>query len=107
MPLSFKTLVYHGDSRPKGATFKKKTIPTKQLVITSYSLLYRDLKQLQQATWQGVVLDEAQNIKNPDAKQSKAARQIEAQFRIALTGTRWKTAWENSGPLWISSIQAI
>jgi len=81
-----KTLVYHGDSRPKGATFKK-TIPTKQLVITSYSLLYRDLKQLQQATWQGVVLDEAQNIKNPDAKQSKAARQIEAQFRIALTGT--------------------
>jgi SNF2 family DNA or RNA helicase len=81
-----KTLVYHGDSRPKGASFKK-VIPTKQLVITSYSLVYRDLKQLQQATWQGVVLDEAQNIKNPDAKQSKAARQIEAQFRIALTGT--------------------
>lgn len=81
-----KTLVYHGDSRPKGASFKK-TIPMKQLVITSYSLVYRDLKQLQQATWQGVVLDEAQNIKNPDAKQSKAARQIEAQFRIALTGT--------------------
>jgi SNF2 family DNA or RNA helicase len=81
-----KTLVYHGDSRPKGASFKK-TIPTKQLVITSYSLVYRDLKQLQQVTWQGVVLDEAQNIKNPDAKQSKAARQIEAQFRIALTGT--------------------
>lgn len=81
-----KTLVYHGDRRPKGASFKK-TIPTKQLVITSYSLVYRDLKQLQQATWQGVVLDEAQNIKNPDAKQSKAARQIEAQFRVALTGT--------------------
>ncbi len=81
-----KTLLYHGDNRPKGASFKK-TIPTQQLVITSYSLVYRDLKQLQQATWQGVVLDEAQNIKNPDAKQSKAARQIEAQFRIALTGT--------------------
>ena len=81
-----KALVYHGDSRPRGASFKK-AIPTKQLVITSYSLVYRDLKQLQQATWQGVVLDEAQNIKNPDAKQSKAARQIEAQFRIALTGT--------------------
>ena len=83
---NLKILVYHGDSRPKGASFKK-IIPTQQLVITSYSLVYRDLKQLQQATWQGVVLDEAQNIKNPDAKQSKAARQIEAQFRIALTGT--------------------
>lgn len=81
-----KTLLYHGDNRPKGSAFTK-IIPTKQLVITSYSLVYRDLKQLQQADWQGIVLDEAQNIKNPDAKQSKAARQLEAQFRIALTGT--------------------
>jgi superfamily II DNA or RNA helicase len=81
-----KTLLYHGDRRPKGAAFAK-ALKTQQLVITSYSLVYRDLKQLQQADWQGVVLDEAQNIKNPDAKQTKAVRQLEAQFRIALTGT--------------------
>jgi len=33
------------------------------------------------------VLDEAQNIKNSEAKQSQAVRQLETQFRIALTGT--------------------
>ncbi len=37
--------------------------------------------------WQGVVLDEAQNVKNPDAKQSQAVRQLKANFKIALTGT--------------------
>jgi SNF2 family DNA or RNA helicase len=50
-------------------------------------LAQRDLKDFERVDWLGVVLDEAQNIKNPDAKQSKAVRQIESQFRIALTGT--------------------
>ena len=81
-----KTLVYHGDKRPKGRSFTK-AAQGQQLVITSYALVYRDLKALQSVEWQCLVLDEAQNIKNPDAKQSKAARQIKAQFRIALTGT--------------------
>ncbi|HBE30153.1 MAG TPA: hypothetical protein DD990_02080, partial [Cyanobacteria bacterium UBA11368] len=49
--------------------------------------VFRDAKDLQSITWQGVVLDEAQNIKNPDAKQSKAVRELPTQFRIALTGT--------------------
>ena len=34
-----------------------------------------------------MVLDEAQNIKNPSAKQSLAVREVESEFRIALTGT--------------------
>jgi SNF2 family DNA or RNA helicase len=57
------------------------------LVITSYPLIYRDEAALNSVTWQNLVLDEAQNIKNPDARQSKAVRQLQAQFRIALTGT--------------------
>lgn len=81
-----KTLVHHGDRRPKGASFAK-AVQGKHLVITSYALIYRDLKPLQSVSWPCLVLDEAQNIKNSDAKQSKAARQIEAQFRVALTGT--------------------
>ncbi|HEY9880644.1 MAG TPA: DEAD/DEAH box helicase [Leptolyngbyaceae cyanobacterium] len=81
-----KTLVYHGDKRPHGAAFLKAANAVK-LVITSYALVSRDLKDLQQVTWQGLVLDEAQNVKNPEAKQSKAVRQLEGQFRIALTGT--------------------
>jgi SNF2 family DNA or RNA helicase len=83
---SLRTLVYHGDKRPKGSALAK-ALEKRQLLITSYSLVYRDLKTLQKVPWQCVVLDEAQNIKNADAKQSKAARQIETQFRIALTGT--------------------
>ncbi|MGB3135529.1 MAG: DEAD/DEAH box helicase, partial [Nodosilinea sp.] len=81
-----KTLVHHGDRRPRGSALAR-AAQDKHLVITSYALLYRDLTPLQQVSWQCLVLDEAQNIKNPDAKQSKAARQIEAQFRVALTGT--------------------
>lgn len=81
-----KTLIYHGDKRPHGSFFKK-AAQGKHLIITSYALLHRDLKDLQRVEWQGIVLDEAQNIKNPQAKQSKAARQLDAQFRIALTGT--------------------
>lgn len=81
-----KTLVHHGDRRSRGSAFAK-AVQDKHLVITSYALLYRDLKPLQSVNWQCLVLDEAQNIKNSDAKQSKAARQIEAQFRVALTGT--------------------
>ncbi|MEM8808892.1 MAG: DEAD/DEAH box helicase, partial [Cyanobacteria bacterium P01_G01_bin.38] len=83
---SLKTLVYHGDKRPRGADFTKAVKPV-NLVITSYTLVHRDLKDLKRATWQGIVLDEAQNIKNSEAKQSQAVRELEADFRIALTGT--------------------
>jgi SNF2 family DNA or RNA helicase len=37
--------------------------------------------------WAGVVLDEAQNIKNPDTKQSQAVRSLVSDYRVALTGT--------------------
>ncbi|MBX2866318.1 MAG: DEAD/DEAH box helicase, partial [Leptolyngbyaceae cyanobacterium MAG.088] len=80
------TLIYHGDKRPKGAMFVKQAKAI-DLIITSYTLVYRDLKELKRVEWQGVVLDEAQNIKNSDAKQSKAVRELESDFRIALTGT--------------------
>ena len=81
-----KTLIYHGDKRPHGSLFSK-AVAAVNLVITSYALVQRDLKDLKRVEWQGVVLDEAQNIKNPEAKQSQAVRNIDAQFRIALTGT--------------------
>ena len=79
-------LVHHGDKRSQGASFAK-AVPAFNLVVTSYALVQRDVKTLTAVSWQGVVLDEAQNIKNPEAKQSQAVRQLDAQFRIALTGT--------------------
>ncbi|MGK7952533.1 MAG: SNF2-related protein [Xenococcaceae cyanobacterium] len=83
---TLKTLIHHGDRRSKGKTFAKE-VKDKQLVITSYSLVDRDLKTLEAINWEGVILDEAQNIKNSSAKQSQVVRKLPAGFRIALTGT--------------------
>lgn len=83
---TLKVLQYHGDKRPKGKAFETE-IKKHDLIITSYSLIQRDTKLLQTVSWQMIVLDEAQNVKNSESKQSQAARQLEANFRIALTGT--------------------
>ncbi len=56
------------------------------LVITSYGMLSRQSWLLEQQ-WQLVILDEAQAIKNPNALQTKTVKQLNAQARIALTGT--------------------
>jgi non-specific serine/threonine protein kinase len=56
------------------------------LVITSYGSLLR-LPALASASWNLAILDEAQAIKNPGAKQTRAAKAIPAHARIALTGT--------------------
>jgi SNF2 family DNA or RNA helicase len=79
-------LVHHGLKRTKGAGFAKQA-GQHALVLTSYALLQRDLELLQQVDWAGVVLDEAQNVKNPETKQARAARSLGAGYRIALTGT--------------------
>lgn len=83
---SLKVMVHHGDKRVQGKAFAK-AVKDCHLVVTSYALVYRDQQTLKSVSWQGVVLDEAQNIKNADSKQSQAVRQLEAEFRIALTGT--------------------
>ena len=83
---TLKVLLHHGDQRAKGKAFAA-AIKGKDLIITSYALVFRDAKEIQSIKWQGLVLDEAQNIKNSDSQQSKIVRQIEASFRIALTGT--------------------
>ena len=56
------------------------------LAITSYGTLRR-LPVLAETSWNLLVLDEAQAIKNPDAKQTRAAKALKAKARITLTGT--------------------
>jgi len=56
------------------------------LVLTTYAMLTRQ-PWLAEVTWQRVILDEAQAIKNPGTRQCKAAKKLKAQSRIALTGT--------------------
>ncbi|KZK75092.1 MAG: helicase SNF2 [Pelodictyon luteolum] len=79
-------LVHHGADRLKAAALKKASNAS-ALVISSYGLLFRDIGVLSSMQWAGVILDEAQNIKNPETKQAKAARSLRSDYRIALTGT--------------------
>ena len=66
------------------------------LAITSYGTLLR-MQALSKIAWRLVIFDEAQAVKNPGAKQTRTARALKAQARIALTGT----PVENSlGDLW-------
>jgi non-specific serine/threonine protein kinase len=85
---SLKAVVVHPSAAP--AEKQKSDAPTDlsdvDLVITSYGFLSRS-SWLGTTTWRLVVVDEAQAIKNPSAKQTKTVKQLRADTRIALTGT--------------------
>ena len=79
-------MVHHGLTRTKGEAFRE-AAEKHAVVLSSFALLHRDFELLNEVTWGGIILDEAQNIKNPETKQSKAARGLKADWRIALSGT--------------------
>ncbi|WP_249044766.1 DEAD/DEAH box helicase, partial [Crossiella equi] len=57
------------------------------VVVTSYAVLRRDAERLAAVDWDVLVLDEAQQVKNPTAQAAKAARALTAELRVAMTGT--------------------
>ena len=63
-----------------------KALAGRDLVITSYSMVIR-LAWLKETEWNVVILDEAQAIKNPGARQSRAVKEMRCRHRIALSGT--------------------
>ncbi|WKN22990.1 DEAD/DEAH box helicase [Azotobacter vinelandii] len=67
------------------------------LLLTSYALLSRDLKALARQSYHLLILDEAQNIKNPRSKAAQAARELDARHRLCLTGTPMEN---HLGELW-------
>jgi superfamily II DNA or RNA helicase len=75
-----------GDTLAQAARAPLKTLANSDLVITSYSMAIR-LAWLKETEWRLVILDEAQAIKNPGARQSRMARELRARHRIALSGT--------------------
>ncbi len=89
-------MVHHGGARIKGNAFQK-AAGRHAIVLSSFALLHRDLELFQAVSWGGIILDEAQNIKNPETKQARAARSIPAGYRIAMTGTPVEN---NVGDLW-------
>jgi SNF2 family DNA or RNA helicase len=57
------------------------------VVITTYTVLARDIEEMRDLPWHIVVLDEAQVIKSPDAKATKAVCQLDTRHRVCLSGT--------------------
>jgi SNF2 family DNA or RNA helicase len=82
-----RTLVHQGSARLKDKKSFVETCQTYDVVLTSFALARLDEKLLQTLKWHRVVVDEAQNIKNPQAAQTRAILKIVAPHRLALTGT--------------------
>ncbi len=81
-----RALVHQGAGRASKADLKAQA-EAHDVVITSYPLLARDRAGLEAIAWSSVILDEAQNIKNAATKQAQAARALNTDYRLALTGT--------------------
>ncbi|MCI5136066.1 MAG: DEAD/DEAH box helicase [Candidatus Electrothrix sp. AW2] len=64
-----------------------KELKKRDILVTSYTLLQQEVKLLETVSWQTIVLDEAQSIKNAATKRSKAAMRLKAKFRLITTGT--------------------
>jgi len=81
-----KAAVHHGNSRWSYETFSEE-IQKNQVVITTYALIVRDKNLFQKEKWAGIILDEAQNIKNSASKQTQHIKALKGEYKIALTGT--------------------
>ena len=72
--------IYHGSNR----TFP---LDTYDIILTSYGVVRLDLDMFLDQRWFLCVIDEAQNIKNPNTEQTKAIKSVAARSKIAMTGT--------------------
>ncbi|UZE19853.1 DEAD/DEAH box helicase [Pseudomonas sp. B21-054] len=86
-------IALHGAARQKDFA----CLAQYDLVLTTYALLPRDLEVLKPQAWSVLILDEAQNIKNPASKAAQAARELNARQRLCLSGTPMEN---HLGELW-------
>ena len=80
---SLTTLTWHGTDRGE----KRRMLKKVDIVVTSYSILRRDIEELSKIRFRYVVLDEAQYIKNWTTSTAKSAKKLQADHRLALSGT--------------------
>jgi superfamily II DNA or RNA helicase len=81
-----RVVVHHGASRASASQLERE-IEGADIVITTYGTAVRDVEALAARTWDRVILDEAQAIKNPANETAQQMRRIPALSRLALTGT--------------------
>jgi superfamily II DNA or RNA helicase len=78
-----KAIAYHGQSRKEF----KDTLPSYDIILTTYATLARDIIDLKDFQFNFVILDEAQAIKNPHSLSAKSCLLLKSRYRLALTGT--------------------
>jgi SNF2 family DNA or RNA helicase len=81
-----RVYAHHGGARLHGDALREHLTGT-DLVVTTYATATRDIDELAGYRWNRVVLDEAQAVKNSLSRAAKAVRRLEAEHRVALTGT--------------------
>ncbi len=83
---SLRVHVHHGSLRLAGAALAEAARGS-DVVVTSYDTATRDVDFLAAIVWDRLLLDEAQDIKNPNTKRARALRRLPARRRLAMTGT--------------------
>jgi hypothetical protein len=78
--------LHHGNERLTGAALTA-AARTHDVVVTSYDIATRDIDTLALVTWDRLLLDEAQDVKNPATKRARALRRLPARRKVAMTGT--------------------
>ena len=78
-----KVAVLHGLDRHQ----RRETLAGVHVVITTYTLIARDVIEMKALPWNVVVLDEAQAIKSPSAKATRAVAMLDCRHRLCLSGT--------------------
>jgi len=83
---SLKFIVLHPSESKTAPDYDMKLPEDCDLFITTYGMLLK-YQQLKEVNWNMLILDEAQAIKNPGTRQTKAVKQLKAEYKIAMTGT--------------------
>ena len=83
---SLRTHLHHGSDRLSGELLAA-VARESDVVVTSYDIATRDVEDLCRVAWDRLLLDEAQDVKNPATKRARALRTIPARRRLAMTGT--------------------
>jgi len=76
---SVSVSVYHGPERK----LDKKA----DVIITTFAVLRIDIEEIKKNQWGLLIVDEAQNIKNPDTSQTLAVKSLKSEYKVAMTGT--------------------
>ncbi len=83
---SLRVHLHHGGERLSGEELAD-VARASDVVITSYDIATRDIDTLARVTWDRLLLDEAQDVKNPATKRARALRRLDAHRTLAMTGT--------------------